>query len=76
MNLAWAKIVSPGMVKFFLWCLLVVLCWPLALLAVIVYPLVWIVLLPFRLVGIAVDGVFALLRSIVMLPARLVNGFQ
>ena len=64
------------MVKFLLWCLLVVLCWPLALLAVILYPLVWIVLLPFRLVGIAVDGVFALLRSIVMLPARLVNGFQ
>jgi len=76
MNLSRAKIVSPSMVKFLLWCILVVLCWPLALLAVILYPLVWIVLLPFRLVGIAVDGVLALLRSVVMLPARLVNGFQ
>ena len=62
------------MVKFLLWCILLVLCWPLALLALVVYPLVWIVLIPFRLVGIAVDGVLGLLRGIVMLPARLVSG--
>jgi hypothetical protein len=61
-------------VKFLLWCILLVLCWPLALLAVVVYPLVWILLIPFRLVGIAVDGVLGLLRGIVMLPARLVSG--
>jgi hypothetical protein len=61
-------------VKFLLWCILLVLCWPLALLALVLYPLVWLFLLPFRLVGIAVDGVFELLRSIVMLPARVVGG--
>jgi hypothetical protein len=61
-------------VKFLLWCVLLVLCWPLALLALVVYPLVWILLVPFRLAGIAVDGVLGLLRSIVMLPARLVSG--
>jgi hypothetical protein len=61
-------------VKFLLWCILLVLCWPLALLALLVYPLVWLVLIPFRLVGIAADGVLGLLRSIVMLPARLVSG--
>jgi len=60
-------------VKFLLWCMLFVLCWPLALLALVVYPLVWILLLPLRLVGIAVDGVFGLLRGVVMLPARLVS---
>ena len=60
------------MIKFLLWCILLVICWPLALIAVIAYPLVWILLLPFRLVGIAVDGVFELLRGIVMLPVRLV----
>jgi hypothetical protein len=60
--------------KFLLWCILLVLCWPLALLALVAYPLVWIVLLPFRLVGIAVDGVLGLLRGIVMLPARLMSG--
>jgi hypothetical protein len=62
------------MLKFLLWCILFVLCWPLALLAVVVYPLVWILLLPFRMVGIAVDGVLGLLRGILMLPARLVTG--
>ena len=60
--------------EFLLWCVLLVLCWPLALLALVVYPLVWILLIPFRLVGIAVDGVLELLRSIVMLPARLMSG--
>ena len=62
------------MVKFLLWCILFVLCWPLAVLALVVYPVAWIVLLPFRLVGIAVEGVLGLLRGIVMLPARLVSG--
>jgi hypothetical protein len=62
------------MVKFLLWCILLVLCWPLALLALVAYPFVWIFLIPFRLVGIAVDGVFGLLRRMVMLPARLLSG--
>jgi hypothetical protein len=62
------------MVKFLLWCILLILCWPLALLALVLYPLVWILLLPFRLVGIAVDGVFELLRAIITLPARIVGG--
>ena len=58
------------MTKFFLWMLLLVLCWPLALLAVILYPLVWLILLPFRLVGVAVGGVLGFLKALVMLPAR------
>ena len=62
------------MVKFLLWCLLLVLCWPLAFLALVVYPLVWILLIPFRLVGIAVGGVLALLRGIILLPARVLSG--
>ena len=62
------------MVKFLLWCILLVVCWPLALLALVVYPIVWILLIPFRLVGIAVDAVLELLRGIVMLPVRLVRG--
>jgi hypothetical protein len=66
--------VSTNDVKFLLWCILLVLCWPLALLALIVYPLVWILLLPFRIVGIAVDGVLGLLRAVVMFPARVVGG--
>ena len=61
------------MVKFLLWCILLVLSWPLAVLALILYPLVWILLIPFRLVGIAVDGVFGLLRGLVVLPAKLVR---
>jgi hypothetical protein len=62
------------MVGFLLWLLLLVFCWPLALLALIIWPLVWLVLLPLRLVGIAVEGVFELLRAIVMLPARVLGG--
>lgn len=58
------------MVKFLLWLILLIVCWPLALLALVLYPIVWLVLLPFRLVGIVVDGVFAFLRSLVLLPAR------
>jgi len=60
--------------KLLLWCILLVLCWPLALLALVVYPLVWILLIPFRVVGIAVDGVLGLLRGIVMFPGRLLSG--
>ena len=62
------------MMKFLLWCLLLVISWPLALLALVLYPLVWIVLIPFRIVGIAVEGVLGLLRGIFMLPARLLSG--
>lgn len=62
------------MLTFLLWLLLLVVCWPLALLAIVLYPLVWLVLLPFRLLGMAVGGVLELLRSIVMLPARLLRG--
>jgi hypothetical protein len=60
--------------KFLLWCILLVLCWPLALLALVAYPLVWLLLIPFRIVGIAVDGVLGLVRGIVMLPARVMSG--
>ncbi len=60
--------------KFILWLILFVLCWPVALLALILYPVVWLLTLPFRAVGIAVEGVFALLRAIVMLPARVLGG--
>ncbi len=62
------------MVKFLLWCILLVLCWPLALLALVLYPLVWLLLLPFRIVGIAVRGVLELLWGIVTLPARVLRG--
>lgn len=62
------------MFGFLLWCLLFVLCWPLAIAALLLWPLVWLVLLPFRLLGIAVDGAFGLLRAIVMLPARVLGG--
>jgi hypothetical protein len=60
-------------VKFLLWLLLLVVCWPLALLALVLWPMVWLVSLPFRLIGIAVEGAFALLRAIVTLPARLLG---
>lgn len=62
------------MIKFLLWLLLFVVCWPLAILALLLYPIVWLVTLPLRMVGIAVGGVFALLRAVVMLPARLIGG--
>lgn len=62
------------MTGFLLWLLLLVVCWPLALLALVLYPLVWLLLLPFRLVGIAVGGVFELLKSIILLPARVLRG--
>ena len=62
------------MLKFLLWLLLFVVCWPLALLALVLWPFVWLLSLPFRLVGIAVDGAFALLRALIMLPARVLGG--
>jgi len=62
------------MLKLLLFCLLFVLCWPLALMALVLYPLVWLLCLPFRLIGISVEAVFALLRAILFLPARLLGG--
>jgi len=62
------------MIKFLLWCILFVLCWPLAFVALVLYPLVWLVLLPFRIVGIAVGGVLELMRAIITLPARALGG--
>lgn len=61
------------MVGFLLWCILFVLCWPLALLALILYPIVWLLLLPFRLIGIAVGGVLELVAAIVTLPFRVLR---
>ena len=62
------------MAKFLLWLILLVLCWPLALLALVLYPFVWLILLPFRLLGIAVGGVLAFVKAVIFLPARLVRG--
>jgi hypothetical protein len=61
------------MMTFVLWCLLFLLCWPLALLALILYPIVWLLLLPFRIVGIAVGGVLELIWALITLPARVVR---
>jgi hypothetical protein len=61
------------MLAFLLWCLLFVICWPLALLALILYPIVWLLFLPFRIVGIAVNGALALVWAVVMLPGRLLS---
>jgi len=63
-----------AMLTFLLWCLLLVLCWPLALLALVLYPIVWVLLLPFRLVGIVVSGVFEFLKALILLPARILRG--
>ena len=62
------------MIKFLLWCLLLVVCWPLAFIALVLYPIVWVLSLPFRLVGITVGGVFELLRAILTLPVRVLGG--
>ena len=62
------------MAKLLLFLLLLFLCWPLAVLAILLWPVVWLLSIPFRLVGIAVDGVFALLRAVILLPARLLGG--
>jgi len=61
------------MAKFLLWCILLVLCWPLALLALVLYPIVWLILIPFRIVGIAVGGVLELLGAVITFPARLLG---
>jgi len=64
------------MMTFVLWCILLVLCWPLAIVALVLYPIVWLLLLPFRLVGIAVGGALELIRAIIFLPARILRGPQ
>jgi hypothetical protein len=64
------------MLKFLLWLLLFVACWPLALLALVLWPVVWLLSLPFRLLGIAVEGAFALLRGLILLPARILGGMR
>jgi len=61
-------------IKFLLWCVLLIFCWPLALVALVLYPLVWLLLLPFRIVGIAVEGVLELVWALITLPARLLRG--
>ena len=62
------------MLKFLLWCILLILCWPLAIAALVLYPIVWLFLLPFRVVGIAVTGALELVKAIIFLPARLLRG--
>jgi len=62
------------MTKFLLWLILLVMCWPVALLALVLYPIVWLLLLPFRLMGIAVEGVLELVRALFLLPARVLGG--
>ncbi len=61
------------MVSFILWCILFLLCWPLAIIALLLYPFVWLVMLPFRIVGIAVGGVLELFRAIIFLPSRVLG---
>lgn len=61
------------MIAFLFWCILLVLCWPVAILAVLIYPLVWLFLLPFRLAGMAVEGLLEFIRAIILLPSRLLN---
>jgi hypothetical protein len=62
------------MVKFLLWFILLVICWPVALLALILFPIVWLLVLPFRLLGITVEGVLGLIKALIMLPARVLGG--
>lgn len=62
------------MSKFLLWLILLILCWPVAILALVLYPLIWLLLLPFRLLGLAVDGVFGFIRALFQLPAKLIGG--
>jgi len=61
------------MIKFLLWCILFVLCWPLALMALVLYPIVWLLLLPFRIIGIAVGGVLGFIWAVITLPARIIR---
>jgi len=65
---------KPTMIAFLLWLLLLVVCWPLALIALVLYPIVWLLLLPFRLLGLAVNGVFEFLKAVLLLPARVLGG--
>ena len=67
------RVAEADVVKFLLWLLLFVLCWPLALLALLLWPIAWAISLPFRLLGIALDAVFALLKALLFLPARLLG---
>ena len=62
------------MLTFLLWCVVLIFCWPLAILALVLYPLVWLLLLPFRILGIAVEGVLELVKAIILLPARVLRG--
>ncbi len=62
------------MLTFILWLLLFIFCWPLALLALVLYPIVWLISIPFRLLGIAVEGMFSFLHALLMLPARVLRG--
>lgn len=62
------------MIKFLLWLILLFLCWPLAIIALILYPLVWLLLLPLRIVGVAVDGILQIIKSILLLPVRILKG--
>ncbi len=62
------------MIKFLLWLILLIVCWPLALLALVLFPIVWLLLIPFRLLGIAVEGVLGLFKAVIMLPARVLGG--
>ena len=62
------------MIALLLWLILLVLCWPLALIALVLYPIVWLILLPFRILGIAVDGVLRFVRAVILLPARVLSG--
>ena len=69
-----SDIAENPMATFLIWLVLLIVCWPLALLALVLYPIIWLLLLPFRLLGIAVESVFELLRAILMLPARILGG--
>jgi hypothetical protein len=62
------------MIKFLLWLILLFLCWPLALLALVLYPFIWLLILPFRLVGIAVEGLFGFIKALFLLPAKVLSG--
>ena len=62
------------MAAFLLWLILLIICWPLALVALLLYPLIWLLLLPFRILGYAVEGAFGLVRGLFLLPARIIGG--
>jgi hypothetical protein len=72
----WISWFGGDMTNLLLWLMVFIFCWPLALVALVLYPLVWLAVLPFRVVGIAADGILELLRALVALPARLLGGAQ